>query len=465
MTFGSRQSRHQQLASAEMCMRSTLPISVVLLSGASLRLQTRRPVVGLAVAVLLAGCAAATGPTPSPAATPATGPTPRPAATTPVAVPTRTPWTPPPALHPTPTPTPPPISGTWVSAGTLGVPRAVGHMLLAEGGRVLVSAYDDCPQWSTPSDILIGDPLTGRWEPAGGPTQPSIGGAIVGLSDGRVLFVGGADETDQLMGTYETWQRTRLYDPATGRWSRSGALGTARLSPAVSLPNGGALVAGGTWSDGKRVRVLASAETWDPRTGAWSPAGRLSEARVYLSLVALADGRVLAVGGQAELYGSVISTTTDVFDPRTRGWTKAAELPAPFARVIALPDGGALAIRVSYDPGPDSVPDEDPRTDAVYRLDPAALTWSPAPELIPVLRAGPAVVALPDGRLFAAGEAGTRVYDPATGVTASADTPQLSSSALLLADGSVLMAGGGYADEADTGCVTTPGKLWRFVPR
>ena len=58
-----------------------------------------------------------------------------------------------------------------------------------------------------------------------------------------------------------------LYDPASGTWTATGSLTTARAShTATLLPNGKVLVAGGFDSSG----CLASAELYDPATGTWS---------------------------------------------------------------------------------------------------------------------------------------------------------------------------------------------------
>jgi hypothetical protein len=59
------------------------------------------------------------------------------------------------------------------------------------------------------------------------------------LPNGKVLVAAGADECNWL-------KSAELYDPATGSWSLTASLNTARLSPtATLLANGKVLVAGG----------------------------------------------------------------------------------------------------------------------------------------------------------------------------------------------------------------------------
>jgi hypothetical protein len=85
-----------------------------------------------------------------------------------------------------------------------------------------------------------------------------------------VLVAGGINSLNAL-------DSAELYDPASGTWTLTGNLNTARVAhTATLLSNGMVLVAGGFDTAGNG---LDSAELYNPASGTWTVTGSLNTAR------------------------------------------------------------------------------------------------------------------------------------------------------------------------------------------
>ena len=103
-----------------------------------------------------------------------------------------------------------------------------------------------------------------------------------------VLVAGGFDTGLNALDSAE------LYDPASGTWTATGSLNTARYyHTATLLPNGMVLVAGGV----DTTAAFASAELYDPASGTWTATGSLNTARITHTATLLPNGMVLVAGG------------------------------------------------------------------------------------------------------------------------------------------------------------------------
>src|SRR5262249_16359967 len=115
------------------------------------------------------------------------------------------------------------------------------------------------------------------------------------LPDGRVIIIGGANAM-MWDGRYAS---AEIFDPATGKFTPTGNLNTARYKirdAVVLLRNGKILVAGG-----------GRAEIYDPATGLFGAVkGGMGTTRYYATATLLPSGEVLILGGySAESSGAM----------------------------------------------------------------------------------------------------------------------------------------------------------------
>jgi len=85
---------------------------------------------------------------------------------------------------------------------------------------------------------------------------------------------------------------------ATGTWTATGNLNTSRhFHTATLLPDGKVLVAGGYYFQMGEMKPLQESEVYDPATGTWTATGNLNTARGGHTATLLPDGKVLVAGG------------------------------------------------------------------------------------------------------------------------------------------------------------------------
>lgn len=227
-----------------------------------------------------------------------------------------------------------PQRNRFISTGSLQTARA-GHVAVPlDDGRVLIAGGLG-PGWTFLASAEVYDPATGRFAPTGRLTVPRESHAAVRLRDGRVLIVGGHNGQRRRLTLLAS---AEIYEPATGAFVRAGAMRVPRHKhDAVLLPGGQVLITGG--SDHRDDRgVYDSSELFDPATGTFVPgpamqAGRYKHAG---SSVLLPSGLVLIAGGapQAETYDAARRRFALVpGEPRLAG---------QFSAVAPLRDGGAL---------------------------------------------------------------------------------------------------------------------------
>ncbi len=162
----------------------------------------------------------------------------------------------------------------------------------------------------------IYDPATGAWSVTGPMLQARASHAAALLPDGRVMAVGG-----DAVG----WDTTEIFDPRTNQWTDGGLMTVGRSShAAATLSSGQVLAAGGmdTWG-----AINGASDVGDPATATWTPVPDMFDARMYFPLVALEDGRALAIGGeQVQLHSFVDIPRCEIFDPQSGAWSRTGSM-------------------------------------------------------------------------------------------------------------------------------------------
>ena len=328
------------------------------------------------------------------------------------------------------------VAGSITAAAPMLQPRSGHTATLLPNGKVLIAGGMRRNQDFYKSAELY-DPATGKFQRTGEMSIGRVGQVAVLLRTGKVLIAGG------WVGHGGT-DSAELYDPATGKFTPIAKMTTRRGRPSATLlADGDVLIAGGEVVDNES---LASAEIFHIKTLSFQPTGSMHHARIAHTATLLNDGRVLIAGG----YAGGVSASAELYDPTTGTFTETASMHMSRCKATAglLPDGrvliaggsdnrgwnGNLSSAEIYDPYSGKFSDATAMNDRRFKLPDEA-------------------VQLASGRLLiAGGSKEVEVFDPATGKFLLASGHLSDSwhyiSETKLADGSVLLAGG-YPNNAE----------------
>jgi N-acetylneuraminic acid mutarotase len=330
----------------------------------------------------------------------------------------------------------------WAATGSMLTGRTLHSATLLGNGKVLVCGGQNL---TAPIQLYAScelyDPATGAWSATGSLATARESHTAIRLQDGKVLVTGGNDLTGTALVSSE------LYDPASGTWTATGSLGTARVTDAVLLADGRVLVAGGS-NPGTtgNTNAIASTEIYDPATGTWSAAAPLAAARSGRTLTLLGNGMVLVAGGASGPFTSpTLVAGAELFDPAAGTWSAAGSLATPrgFHRSVLLGNGRVVVIG-----GTNLTTTVFSRTEL---FNPSPPAWTLAGDLV-VPRSSHSASVLPNGKVLVVGGSGTglpvnssELFDPVANTWSSGPAmtqARLNHTAVVLANGKVLVMGG-----------------------
>ena len=206
-----------------------------------------------------------------------------------------------------------PATGTFVATGSLTTARGFSTATSLMSGTILIAGG-----WGTGgalSSAELYDPATKLFSSTGSLNGARVRHTATLLNGGNVLIVGGEDSANNILSSAE------LYNPTQGSFTLTGSLNTARGdSAATLLTNGTVLVEGGFACQPSNcstsvVDMSASAEIYDPASGAFSLTGSLATARQVHTATLLLDGTVLVAGGWSGSNSGL--TSAELYQPGT----------------------------------------------------------------------------------------------------------------------------------------------------
>jgi hypothetical protein len=331
--------------------------------------------------------------------------------------------------------------GMFTLTGSLTTPRQYHTATLLTNGRVLLTGgFAILTGWPVWASAELYDPSTGSFSSTGDMAASRFDHTATLLPDGKVLIAGGSS----IVNGISALASAELYDPSTGRFTATGSMTTGRVRHTATLLNNGEVLVTGGWdprSDGLCC-TLYSAELYDPSTGTFTATHDMPLAMQAHTATLLSSGKVLLEGGYSE--NNLVHP--ELYDPASGTFSLIGSeaYPGLFATSSSLLTNGNVLVTLDDECDPD---------DKADLYDPPAGTFTATGNMTKARMYSTATL-LPDGKVLIAGgdfpglnSAGSaELYDPSTGTFSTTGNMLTQSreghTSTLLPDGTVLLSGG-----------------------
>jgi hypothetical protein len=196
---------------------------------------------------------------------------------------------------------------------------------LLRNGEVLVAGGKGV-NFANLSSAELYNPATGKWHATGSMHQGGYGITMTRLPTGKVLVTG--------LGFPST---AEVYDPASGTWTDTGPMTADQtFGTATLLTTGQVLVAGGG----------TAAALYNPATNHWTATGSLNVSRQSQTATLLPNGQVLVAGGITPGSGGAPLASAELYNPATGKWSVTGSMTTGRAGHTAtlLPASGVVMV-------------------------------------------------------------------------------------------------------------------------
>ena len=329
--------------------------------------------------------------------------------------------------------------------------------MASHNGFVLVAGGQGGGQFALSSAELF-DPAKSAFAAASPMKDARADHTATVLPGGTILVTGGEGASGGALSSAE------LYDPISGKFSAiASKMDTARAEHTATLisgcncpADGQVLIAGGTSATGSLGSNLRSAELYDPATGKFTATGAMKATRARHSATLIVSGplagNVLIAGGASDESGGPVASA-ELYDPVTGQFTPTGRMSAPrenHSATFLSPSvvSGSLAGSVLVAGGGDV----NAPSDSAEVFNPQTATFSPVGAMT-TARTLQAAVLLANGKVLIAGGQSSdteflqsaELFDPAHATfaaTGSMRNLHTGATATLLENGNALIAGG-----------------------
>jgi serine/threonine protein kinase len=215
------------------------------------------------------------------------------------------------------------VYGKFVTTGLMQAARDEHAAALLDSGRVLLAGGIDAEHRALVSAEIFESDVHGRvFSPTGPMSQARFNHTMTNLGGGRGVLVAGGE---QHYGRADALRSVEIFSESDGLFAEVSRLVTPRTRHrAERLKDGAVLVTGGK---NDRGETLNTAEVFEATTNTFGLTGWMRSARKDHATTLLEDGRVLVTGGSQSDDRPLAGV--EVFDPQTKRFEEICRLNQP----------------------------------------------------------------------------------------------------------------------------------------
>ena len=226
-----------------------------------------------------------------------------------------------------------PETDTWEQRADMPTPRSAVSTSVVDG-KIFVIGGEQLKKikgyrgWALEGKKLptveMYDPVTDTWtQKADMPTPRSY--LSTSVMDGKIYAIGGMSSSTE-QGRLET---VEVYDSATDTWAKTESINHARSCAAISVVNGEIYAMGGRgWSgiQSEPDPYLSSVEVFNLKTNGWQKRTEMPAPKTSHT-ASVIDGKIYVIGGYVQEDKKLKNLATiESYDPTTDRWTQEPEM-------------------------------------------------------------------------------------------------------------------------------------------
>ena len=206
-----------------------------------------------------------------------------------------------------------PATDTWTQKADMPTPRSYLSTSVMDRKIYAIGGMSNSNEHGRLETVEVYDPLTDTWAKARDITQARSCTAI-SVVNGEMYAIGGRgwsgvqNEPDPYLSSVE------VFNPKTNQWQKRTEMPTPKTSHTANVIDGKIYVIGGYIEEGKKLKNLATIESYDPATDCWTQEPEMLIGKSGHTTEVI-DGKIYIFGGDSDGAEGPL-TSVEVYDPK-----------------------------------------------------------------------------------------------------------------------------------------------------